>query len=66
MRREGYFEIQRILREIEPPKPSTRAASLHGSHGQSTRVITASDVARSRSLRGDLDWIVMHAMAKEP
>lgn len=66
LRREGYFEIQRILREIEPPKPSTRAASLHGSHGQSTRVITASDVARSRSLRGDLDWIVMHAMAKEP
>ena len=66
LRREGYFEIQRILREVEPPKPSTRAASTHASAPKSTRRGTTSDLTRSRSLRGDLDWIVMHAMAKEP
>ena len=33
LRQAGYAEIQRIIREEEPPKPSTRASTL-GAHGR--------------------------------
>lgn len=63
----GVDEMRRILREQEPPKPSAKLASL-----------TANDlteIARCRQLAphslrseltGDLDWIVMKALEKEP
>ncbi|MCC6407707.1 MAG: tetratricopeptide repeat protein, partial [Planctomycetes bacterium] len=60
-----YSEIQRIIREVEPPKPSTR---LH----QSAELL-ASIAARRRVepkrlgtlVRGELDWIVMKALEKD-
>lgn len=52
----GLREIQRILREEVPPLPSTRLAkAAAGSAPQ----------PRGLELRGDLDWIVLKAMAKE-
>ncbi len=58
-------EIQRILREEEPDKPSRqvgRESSLSQKiaqrRGDSTRGLT-------RRLQGDLDWIVMKAISKE-
>ncbi len=68
LRSMGYGEIQRIIREEEPPKPSTRVVTLAG-QGSS-----GADIARhrhtdpkslSRVIRGDLDWIVMKAMEKD-
>jgi serine/threonine protein kinase/tetratricopeptide (TPR) repeat protein len=61
----GYGEIQRVIREVDPPKPSTRVSSLGG---------TAASVAAQRRteparlgaiIRGDLDWIVMRALEKD-
>jgi len=51
----GYSEAQRIIREVEPPRPSARLASTPGPD-RSTRV---------RELRGDLDWIVMKCLEKD-
>jgi WD40 repeat protein/serine/threonine protein kinase len=61
----GYDELRRILREEEPPKPSTRISTL----GQiSTRVSTQrrSEPHRLRqSVRGELDWITMKCLEKD-
>jgi eukaryotic-like serine/threonine-protein kinase len=61
----GFDEIRRIIREEEPPKPSTRVSTL----GQAATTVSAnrqSDPRRlSRSLRGELDWVVMKALEKD-
>ena len=65
LRRAGLAEIQRIIREEDPPKPSTRLSSLgdaSATHARSRRVDPGS---LTRSLKGDLDWIVMMAMEKD-
>ncbi|MHC4538826.1 MAG: WD40 domain-containing protein [Planctomycetota bacterium] len=65
LRKAGYLEMQRIIREQEPLRPSTKLSTL----GQ-----TLTDVAEHRSatpelltkaIRGDLDWIVMKSLEKD-
>ena len=62
----GLDEIRRIIREVEPPRPSTRLSTLNEADRET--------VARQRSippnqlstlLRGDLDWIVMRCLEKQ-
>ena len=55
----GMVEIRRILREQEPPKPSTRVGADDTEHPS----ITARSL--QRRLRGDLDWIVLKSMEKD-
>src|SRR5262249_51329716 len=61
----GYDEMRRIIREEEPPKPSTRISTL----GQAATTVSTqrrSDPRRlSHLCRGELDWIVMKALEKE-
>ncbi len=84
-RQASIAEMLRLIREVEPEKPSTRlqvgsAIADHSpSPGDSVRKsgpykdrIAAIAAARrtepallSRFVRGDLDWIVMKALAKE-
>ena len=65
LRAAGYDEIRRIIREEEPPKPSTRISTL----GQAADTVSAqrhSDPKRlSQLVRGELDWIVMKALEKD-
>jgi tetratricopeptide (TPR) repeat protein len=60
-----YDEIRRIIREEEPPKPSTRLSAL----GQAATTISTqrqSDPKRlSQLVRGELDWIAMKCLEKE-
>jgi hypothetical protein len=61
-----YFEeLRRIIREEEPPKPSTRISTL----GQAANTVSTqrrSDPSKLRQMvRGELDWIVMKAMEKD-
>lgn len=60
----AFDEACRIIREQEPPKPSTRLSSL----GDSARSISQSrstELAQlTRQIRGDLDWIVTKALDK--
>ncbi len=72
LRKAGYGEIQRIIREQEPQIPSTRLQTIVSRRG-STQEDLASMARRysedpaqiSRSMRGDLDWIVMKALEKD-
>jgi serine/threonine protein kinase/tetratricopeptide (TPR) repeat protein len=60
----GYDEIHRVIRGEEPPRPSTRVTMMEQAAVLSAR--RRSDARRlSRSLRGDLDWIVMKALEKD-
>ncbi len=65
LRKAGYIEMQRVIREQEPVKPSTKLSTL----GK-----TLTDIAKHRSstpdllrkaVRGDLDWIVMKSLEKD-
>jgi serine/threonine protein kinase/tetratricopeptide (TPR) repeat protein len=65
LRRAAFDEMRRIIREEEPPKPSTRLGTL------GDRLTTVSANRRAdprhlmRALEGELDWIVMKAVEKE-
>ncbi len=65
LRAAGYDELRRIIREEEPPRPSTRLSTL----GQAATTVSAqrrSDPRRlSQLCRGELDWIVMKALEKD-
>jgi serine/threonine protein kinase len=67
LRSSSWPEVQRIIREEDPPIPSNRVST---SATQKTTTTTAShenwEPAKLASrLRGDLDWIVMKAMDKD-
>ncbi|MBL9141131.1 MAG: serine/threonine protein kinase, partial [Phycisphaerae bacterium] len=65
LRSVAYAEIQRMIRDVDPPTPSTRVS-------QNTATI-ASVAARRHTeprrlgtiIRGELDWIVMKALEKD-
>ena len=63
LRSAGYEEICRIIREEEPPKPSTRIRTSVLANRTDPR--NQSRHTNDRALRGDLDWIVMKAMEKD-
>ena len=61
----GLDEIRRVIREVEPLKPSTRLNTLADSDRDSTaRQRGTAPAQLSLLLRGDLDWIVMKALEK--
>jgi non-specific serine/threonine protein kinase/serine/threonine-protein kinase len=65
LRDAALVEIQRIIREVDPPKPSLKLTSMgEGSASLADRRRLDSR-ALSRELRGDLDWITMKALEKD-
>lgn len=60
----AWDEVKRLIREEEPPKPSTRLSSDKAlpSLAASRQVDPAQ---LHRMVRGELDWIVMKALEKE-
>jgi serine/threonine protein kinase/WD40 repeat protein len=64
LRDAGYEEMRRIIREEDPPRPSTRLTTLSQKATVTTR--RRSDPKQlSRLVRGELDWIVMKALEKD-
>jgi serine/threonine protein kinase/tetratricopeptide (TPR) repeat protein len=64
LRSAAYGEIQRIIREETPPKPSTRLSTIE--ELPSIAVQRQTEPRRLGTLvRGDLDWIVMRALEKD-
>ena len=62
----GYEEMRRIIREVEPPKPSSRVSTMAGD--ERTALAKARQIAPeklSRLVEPDLDWIVMKAIEKD-
>jgi WD40 repeat protein/serine/threonine protein kinase/tetratricopeptide (TPR) repeat protein len=65
LREAGFAEILRILREEEPPKPSTQLSRLGERLGEVARNRQAAPAALPKLVHGDLDWIVMKALEKD-
>jgi serine/threonine protein kinase/Tfp pilus assembly protein PilF len=64
VQRAALDEILRVIREVEPPTPSSRISTSETLPAiAATRQIEPSRLGRF--VRGDLDWIVMKALAKE-
>jgi serine/threonine protein kinase/tetratricopeptide (TPR) repeat protein len=65
LRQVDFDELRRIIREEEPPRPSTRISTL----GQAAITVCAqrrSDPRRlSQLCRGELDWVVMKCLEKD-
>ncbi|MBE0566058.1 MAG: serine/threonine protein kinase, partial [Krumholzibacteria bacterium] len=65
LRSAGFAEIQRIIREDDPPRPSARASRL------GERLTATAEFRRLRGpqlvkrLQGELDWIVMKCLEKD-
>ena len=65
LRQAAFIEIQRIIRETDPPKPSDRLATM-GETASAAAKRRHSDIrSLHRQLRGDLDWITMKALEKD-
>ena len=60
----AFAEVLRLIREEEPPKPSTRLGRVQES--LSIAAQRGTEPAKlSKEVRGELDWIVMKALEKD-
>ncbi len=66
LRKAGYDEMRRMIREVDPIRPSARISTL-----EAAALSTVSDRRQaepkklSQQLRGELDWIIMKALEKD-
>ena len=65
LRTAGFSEIQRLIRDVTPPRPSSRLSTLSdsatilaGNRGTNPRRL-------AKLLAGDLDWIMLKALEKD-
>jgi hypothetical protein len=61
----GYDELRRIIREEEPPRPSTRISTLAQAATTVATQRQSDPKGLSHLFRGELDWIVMKALEKD-
>jgi len=62
----GLDAMRRMLREKEPPRPSTKVLTLEVAERTTTAGQRSSDTSRLINLlKGDLDWIVMRCLEKD-
>ncbi|HZL86950.1 MAG TPA: serine/threonine-protein kinase, partial [Pirellulaceae bacterium] len=65
MKEAAYAEILRMIKEVEPPKPSTRLSDS----GEALASISANrhtePAKLTKLVRGELDWIVMKTLEKD-
>jgi serine/threonine protein kinase len=61
----AFDVLRRIIREQEPPKPSTQLTALGAARTTVSANRKADPRHLDRALRGELDWIVMKALEKD-
>ncbi|CAN5505899.1 hypothetical protein BH09PLA1_BH09PLA1_20730 [soil metagenome] len=65
LRAAAYDQMQKMIREFDPPKPSTRITSLGENASSIAAVRRVEPKALSRTVRGEIDWIVMRCLEKD-
>ena len=61
----AYSEILRLIREEEPPKPSTRLSESKDALASLSAQRKTEPARLAKLVRGELDWIVMKALDKD-
>src|SRR5262249_38394857 len=64
-RRAAYDEVRRIIREEDPPRPSTRLSESKDSLPSISALRHTEPAKLTKLVRGELDWIVMKALEKD-
>ncbi|MDB5290268.1 MAG: pkn [Phycisphaerales bacterium] len=65
LRSKAYGEMQRMIREVEPPRPSTRLSTLAGTLPSIAAHRRVEPAKLQQLVKGELDWIAMRAMEKD-
>jgi serine/threonine protein kinase/tetratricopeptide (TPR) repeat protein/regulation of enolase protein 1 (concanavalin A-like superfamily) len=65
MRQVAYVEMQRVIREQVPAKPSTKLTTLGASLTEVAQRRRTTAELLGKALRGDLDWVVMKTLEKD-
>ncbi len=69
IRSAALAEMARIIREVEPPRPSTRLSTAASKDAESAQKIVNARRSELRTIAGelrrDLDWVVMKCLEKE-
>jgi serine/threonine protein kinase/tetratricopeptide (TPR) repeat protein len=65
LQRAAFAEVIRRIKEEEPPRPSTRLSDSKDSLPGISAQRQMEPAKLPQAIRGDLDWIVMKALAKE-
>src|SRR5207253_552453 len=65
MKEAAYAEILRLIKEEEPPKPSTRLSDSGAALASISANRHTEPAKLTKLLRGELDWIVMKALEKD-
>ncbi|HMF60416.1 MAG TPA: serine/threonine-protein kinase, partial [Vicinamibacterales bacterium] len=65
LRAQMLDEIRRTIREVDPPRPSTRVTTAAAGGDAASRPPRVEPAKLAAELRGDLDWITMKALEKD-
>jgi len=65
LRQRGLDEIRRIIREEDPPRPSTRLSAIGAEGTTIAQARRQSPASLLRELRRELEWIPLKAIRKE-
>lgn len=61
----GWVEVQRMILEEEPSRPSVLVSMIHPQVSQHSALLRKGNTQLSAVLRGELDWIVLKAIDKD-
>jgi serine/threonine protein kinase len=65
LREAAYERVWQMVREADPPRPSTRVSTMGAARTAAVAARRGSDPGRlAKLLRGELDWVVMKALEK--
>ena len=65
LRTAGLDAILRMIREVEPPRPSTKIRSMGADSAAAAEKRREEPRSFARRLRGELDWITLKALEKD-
>ena len=65
LRSKAFAEMQRTIREVDPPRPSTRLSDLRDRMPTVAANRNTEPARLSSTIRGELDWIVMKCLEKD-
>lgn len=65
MKEAAYAEILRMIKEVEPQKPSTRLSDSGEALASISALRHTEPAKLSKLMRGELDWIVMKTLEKD-
>ena len=66
LRNAAYGEVLRVVREEEPRRPSLSLTGLGARAGEIASLRDTDAPSLQKQLRGDLDWIILRALEKDP